>query len=207
MFVCMCELFLPLRILSGTASYADDVEFCDLRDSSGATPPLGLLVANSEEATAVALEFYKNHPLTLLQQHSVDSPFAGEMAMHVLAVNQREETLMALVRLAHQNFDEKQLRILYTTTAHGAFFSGEPMIFYGGTVLGYFVAFGANPRPTHPPAKYPFSLLPIAATTCSQCRSHRYARARSCCRPEETSYTGPGAGPEVDRSCKCRRSE
>eukprot|EP00966_Prymnesium_polylepis_P005233 120619-Prymnesium_polylepis.1 len=148
--VCKLKHFLPLCPLTpwnvlapGTAQHEDDVEFCELRDSSGATPTLGLLVANSEEATEVALEFYRNVPVTLLQQHSVGSPFAGEMAMHVLAVNQREDTLMAVIRLAHQNFDESQLRILYTTTAHGAFFSAEPMIFYGGTVLSYLVAFGA----------------------------------------------------------------
>jgi len=136
------QMLLALASTTGTAQHEDDVEFCELRDSSGATPTLGLLVANSEEATEVALEFYRNVPVTLLQQHSVGSPFAGEMAMHVLAVNQREDTLMAVIRLAHQNFDESQLRILYTTTAHGAFFSAEPMIFYGGTVLSYLVAFG-----------------------------------------------------------------
>ena len=65
----------------------------------------------------------------------------GENAFHVLMVNRREAEVMELIDLAVESFSRPKLRRLFCAQADGGFFHDLPMVYYGGTVLSYAVAF------------------------------------------------------------------
>ena len=109
-------------------------------DASGATPILGLLVANTKEAIRLCLALYRLRPALLAQAHG-PGPFVGENAFHVAAVNRRERALCAMIQLAHDGLEAPALAAALTAQAAGPFFAALPTAHYGGTPLGYACSF------------------------------------------------------------------
>lgn len=83
------------QVLSSLVSIHPDV--LAIRDWSGATILLALLVANTDEALEMVMHFYEKYPEELLHVHSAGL-YCGENALHVLAVNRREKELVKLIR-------------------------------------------------------------------------------------------------------------
>lgn len=110
------------------------------RDLTGSTPLHGLLVANTKPSLSLALSIYKARPTLLLQAH-IYKLFLGENALHILAVNRREEQLIQCVELAAAHLTKNELQDLFCKQATGIFFSAEPMAYYGGTPVNFAVAF------------------------------------------------------------------
>ena len=129
------ELLLAL-LAAGSGSHT----FLRQQDSTGATPLLALLVANTEEALEICMSSFRRWPETMLQVHAA-GPFLGEGVLHVLAVNQHEDKLIELTQLAVRDLDRTELEQLFWSQAEGDFFSTEPMLYYGGTPIGYAAAF------------------------------------------------------------------
>ena len=71
----------------------------------------------------------------------VGQPFEGENLLHILCVNSREAELVELVRIASTMLSASQCGEVFWAQAKGAFFTAPPMVHYGGTPLGYAVAF------------------------------------------------------------------
>jgi hypothetical protein len=126
----------------GTASAADGESslFLQKLDAVGASPVLGMLVANTAEAIEVVMAIFRALPKVLVEAHG-PGPFLGENALHVLMVNRREKQLLELIDLASATFSRSMLRRLFCAQASGPFFNDPPMIYYGGTVVAYAVAF------------------------------------------------------------------
>ena len=124
----------------GIDTELSDAPFLTLRDASGANATLGLLVANTPAAVALFVAICKRRPKTLTTAHS-PGPFFGENAMHVLVANRREEAVLELLPIAIAALSHEELVSLLYTQATGAFFTEPPMLFFGGTPIGYAVAF------------------------------------------------------------------
>ena len=73
--------------------------------------------------------------------HTRDFGFDGENALHCLLANRQEAAALEMIDLAYEHFDASQLQELYWAQASGSFFHVLPMMYYGGTPLGYAVAF------------------------------------------------------------------
>ena len=71
------------RLIVGLA--IDEPSFMEVADGSGALPFLGLLVANTDAAVALALAIFEARPELLPLAHIERSPFEGENSLHVLA--------------------------------------------------------------------------------------------------------------------------
>jgi hypothetical protein len=135
---------LLLRIASiGHTSPAASSDFCvfDLPDSSGATPIMGLLLSNTKEAMKQCLALYALRPDMLLQVH-FPGPFVGESALHVVAINRREDELCEMLLIAHNNLTGKQLESMFMAQPTGGFFRVEPTCLYGSTPFAYAATFG-----------------------------------------------------------------
>ena len=109
-------------------------------DSSGATPILGLFVANTPQAIELCLSIYRVVPKLLAESHH-PGPFLGENAFHIAAVNCREDALCDMVEIAHTHLEPELLHETLTSQAAGGFFSALPTAHYGGTPLAYACAF------------------------------------------------------------------
>lgn len=118
-------------------------------DGAGATPILGLMVANTAAAMELARTIYTLRPALLGQQHA-PGPFLGETVFHVLAANRREEELCAFIQLAHDELDAESLRRVLTCQVEGGFFRELTTSRYGGTALG-FAAWYSTAKVEHSP--------------------------------------------------------
>ena len=111
----------------------------------GAYPIHSLLVCNSPESVALAMELYAKKPslLPLVHvQHRSGLPlFVGESSLHVLAVNRHEDEHVALIELVRSQLSAEQASALFCSQAEGVFFRDAPMFKYGGSALSYAVAF------------------------------------------------------------------
>ena len=92
------------------------------RDASGAYPLHALLVANTKASIQLALRIMELRPDLITQAHGAGR-FAGENALHILAVNRRYEDFERLVHLACSLLDDDCLRELLFTQAEGKFFA------------------------------------------------------------------------------------
>ena len=111
------------------------------RDSSGGYPIHALLIANNAASLKLVLELYQLWPRLLLQKHGPGF-FLGEHGLHVLAVNRREYELCRALFLCEQYLTKSQYTELMSCQAVGMFFKGNPMAFYGGSILSFAAAFG-----------------------------------------------------------------
>ena len=111
------------------------------KDSVGAFPIHGLLVANTDDSLEVAFAILARRPALLMQVHG-DGPFIGESALHVLCANQREKHAERFVDLARQYLRPEQFATVLKAQTHGAFFDAHPMVFYGSSPLSYACVFG-----------------------------------------------------------------
>lgn len=132
------QLIMHLATEAGYAKAVDS--FMSAADGAGANPLHALLVSNQERSLNLVLSVFGARPDLLPLAH-VGQPFAGENALHVLAVNRREHELCHLIELAAASLDRAELEALFHSQARGVFFTSPPMCFYGGSVLGYAVAF------------------------------------------------------------------
>ena len=112
-------------------------------DGVGAYAVHALMVCNTEESLALALELFEAYPPLLTQLHvrpsapSAPISFVGESSLHIAAVNKREAVLVRLVELAHATLPTGELEALLRAHAVGSFFAKAPMLYYGGTALSY----------------------------------------------------------------------
>lgn len=72
-----------------------------------------------------------------------EGPFRGENALHVLAVNRRQNDAIRLLDIAVKHLDDDLLGVLLNSFAEGAFFTRDPMRSYGGSPLAYLASFRA----------------------------------------------------------------
>ena len=80
------------------------------RDAVGASLLHALVIADTDESLELAMHVYMAKPELLLLTHIDETPFAGQNALHVLAVNRREQELCALVELAASRLARTQPR-------------------------------------------------------------------------------------------------
>lgn len=112
----------------------------DTPDASGATPILGLLVANTPEVIKLCLELYQKRISLLAQAHHL-GPFYGENVFHVLAANRQEEAMCKAIQMAHDGLEGDTLQRVLCSHAAGSFFTMLPQSQYGSTPLAYAVCF------------------------------------------------------------------
>lgn len=113
----------------------------DVSDPVGAFPLHALMVCNTDASIATAMAMYKHRPRWLMQVHA-KGPYAGESALHIALVNQREEHFISMVRLAMRELLPGQVEDLLRAQPDGVFFERPPMRFYGSTALAYACCFG-----------------------------------------------------------------
>ena len=90
----------------------DDVPMAWYRDDVGAMPLHALLVANNDASIALALDLARASPPLLAELHE-GQPFAGESALHVLAVNDHERELCEAIDIADQSLEPDARRTLF----------------------------------------------------------------------------------------------
>ena len=76
----------------------------------GATPVLGMLVANTRAAIRLCLAIFRARPEIMIQAHG-KGPFEGENTFHVVCVQRQEQALIAMIKLACQWLDREQLEV------------------------------------------------------------------------------------------------
>mmetsp|Transcript_379 Transcript_379/g.683 ORF Transcript_379/g.683 Transcript_379/m.683 type:complete len:945 (+) Transcript_379:16-2850(+) len=148
----------PTAVCEGSTRLLDGAELEDLKtvlvslgtdpgcemfntpDAVGALPIHALLVSNSPEAVALSMEIFRGLPSMLSRAHC-EGPFVGENTLHVLAVNQREDEFVELLKLATDRLTREECKSVFTTQAVGIFFDASPMHLYGGTPLAYAATF------------------------------------------------------------------
>jgi hypothetical protein len=115
-------------------------------DAVGAKLVHCLLVGNNLRSINLALELFEIHPPLLLGthgQHSANKPvFTGEGSLHIVAVNQRCEAAVAMVRTAVSRLRTEEVQELLTQTCTGLFFKGAPMRYFGGSAMSFLSVFG-----------------------------------------------------------------
>ena len=121
-------------------------------DAVGAKLVHGLLVANSERSVNLAVKLFKINPRLLLGTHGQHSlwvgarctkpVFVGEGSMHIVAVNQRLDAAMAMVRTAVRHLTPAQVLEMLSQSCTGDFFWDPPMRYFGGSVMSYLAVFG-----------------------------------------------------------------
>ena len=72
----------------------------------------------ADAALELALDIYLARPELLIQAHR-DGPFAGETALHIVAINRREEALCSMIHVAHENLNPEELSLIFLTQATG----------------------------------------------------------------------------------------
>ena len=77
-------------------------------DAVGATPILGLLVANTDAALQACLAIFHKVPTSMLSKHG-PGPFTGENTLHVVSVNKHEKMVLLMVDLAFEHYDRHML--------------------------------------------------------------------------------------------------
>ena len=117
----------------------------DEPDEVGAYAIHALVVCNTPESLLLALELYQKHTAShklLHVPHRNGTPlFVGESALHILAVNRHEEELVQVLEYAVEHLEPAEVRRILRSQATGTFFRDTPMVFYGGTALGFAIAF------------------------------------------------------------------
>ena len=93
------------------------------------------------------MRIFEARPELLPRPHIAGSPFEGENALHILAVNRREEELIRLLELASTRLHRGQCKDMLHGRISGIFFTSQPMEFYGATVLVRALAQDACTRP------------------------------------------------------------
>ena len=89
-------------------------------DSAGACPFHCLCISNSPASLKLVLDLFRENPVYTITPHHPASQFAGEHALHIIAVNGREKELCAAIRIAQAGLDKEQLLELCTAQArHG----------------------------------------------------------------------------------------
>ena len=111
-----------------------------LPDWSGACSVLAMMVSNNQAALDCCMGIYKRWPEMIAVPH-LPGFFVGENAFHVLAVNSQEDTLVDLIKMAHELLSREQIKEAFSSQAMGVFFSGPPMNQYGGTPIAYAASF------------------------------------------------------------------
>ena len=125
-----------------------------LRDVSGAGLIHCLAIANTEKSIELAMNLFQIRPLLLLCVHSggrggLAGYFDGEGALHILAVNKKEDEFRKLVELAHAEFKPPQFEELLLQKTRGAFFR-ENVPMFGATPLACAAADHVAPPPSPP---------------------------------------------------------
>jgi hypothetical protein len=161
-------------------------------DASGATATLALLVANTPEALDTSLEIYRACPTLLVQTH-LTGIFFGESAFHVVATNRREDTLCAMLQLAHDGLSAAQLEVALLTQATGSFFRDEPMALYGGAHGDWRRARAASNSAT---ARVTFATYRERSRCGSPVPIRRHSARLRC-----GLWAAPRAGPHVFARC------
>lgn len=148
------ETYLDAAPLSGLAANlleelvlhlaGKEPNFMETADGSGAQPTLALMVANTDRAITLVKRIFSERPEFIPLCHVPSSPFYGENALHVLAVNCRESDLCEVLDLAATSLSRRELEVLFYGQARGGFFHIGPMNCYGGCVLSYCVAFSLH---------------------------------------------------------------
>ena len=131
---------LLLALLLDESTLPDGRCYSHRLDASGARPHHGLLVSNTPASLALVLEAFEARPGLIALRH-IGPPFEGENALHILAVNKREDELCRVIQLAASTLETEALRETFRAVTSGVFFSNDPMDFYGSSPLSYFVAF------------------------------------------------------------------
>jgi hypothetical protein len=131
---------LLLALLLNESNLPDGRCYSHRLDASGARPHHGLLVSNTPSSLALVLEAFEARPGLIALRH-IGPPFEGENALHILAVNKREDELCRVIKLAASTLETEVLRETFRAVTSGVFFSNDPMDFYGSSPLSYFVAF------------------------------------------------------------------
>ena len=134
------EKLLLALLLEEDRSMPDRRCFARRLDGAGARPHHGLLVSNVPASLELVLKAFEARPGLIPLRH-IGQPFEGENALHILAVNKREDELCRLIVIATSKLHPDALRETFCAVTSGVFFTSDPMDFYGSTPLSYFVSF------------------------------------------------------------------
>ena len=110
-------------------------------DVSGGFAVHSLLIANTKHALSLCRLLFSQWPRLLLLEHC-PGLFHGETALHIYAVNRREEELCAALAIGQIRLSGAQFMQLLRSRAKGFFFRRSPMLFYGSSPLSFCASFG-----------------------------------------------------------------
>ena len=149
---------LALAVALGLPNEDDGVDgppahknWCDpfrVVDSSGAYAVHALLISNQPASVSLALQVLQRRPELMTQSHE-DGLFCNENALHILAVNRREEEFIRLVEVAEASLALPELRQMIQKQADGPFFRQPPTKFFGATPLSFACYFGLRRAVEH----------------------------------------------------------
>lgn len=167
-------------------------------DAVGAKLVHGLLVANSERSVNLAVKLFKINPRLLLGTHGQHSAikkpvFTGEGSMHIVAVNQRLDAAMAMVRTAVRHLTPAQVLEMLSQSCTGQFFWNPPMRYFGGSVMSYLAVFGLLV-----PVLPLLESLPDERKAALACRGKKYHKYTAL-----HAVVMAGRVPEFDALIKC----
>eukprot|EP00966_Prymnesium_polylepis_P269183 6218403-Prymnesium_polylepis.1 len=111
------------------------------RDASGALPTHALAIANTDASLEMISELYARWPRMISLVHG-PGLYQGEHALHIMAVNRREEELCKMLDIARLRLSHKGWLAFLAQKPDGIFFLGNPMSFYGSTLTSFAAAFG-----------------------------------------------------------------
>ena len=134
------EKLLLALLLEEDDSMPDRRCFARRLDGAGARPHHGLLVSNVPASLELVLKAFEARPGLIPLRH-IGQPFEGENALHILAVNKREDELCRVIVIAMSELHPEALRETFRAVTSGVFFTSDPMDFYGSNPFSYFVSF------------------------------------------------------------------
>eukprot|EP00966_Prymnesium_polylepis_P125841 2909890-Prymnesium_polylepis.1 len=110
-------------------------------DALGARLLHALLLANTPESSELFLHLADAHPHLLLGT-SETGEYAGQGALHIIAVNRDANMLQRTLAIAKAKPDAVQMIDLLSQATTGTFFQRPPMRFFGGTAFAFIGTFG-----------------------------------------------------------------
>ena len=126
-----------VRVLNALLmALATETGALDQPDPVGAYAIHCLMVCNSPQSLELSMALYERLPHWILRVHG-KGDYCGESALHIVAVNKREDLLVRLIKLAFERLDPEEVQGLFKAQPTGSFFEGVPMRDYGSTILSY----------------------------------------------------------------------
>lgn len=116
----LLALLLDMHGADALDSKGDPLDYAHRLDAVGARPQHGLLVANTSASVNLVLLAFRERPALIPLRHG-PGPFAGENALHILAVNSRDDQgwLCELIDIATSSLDREDLKLTFHANAVG----------------------------------------------------------------------------------------